>query len=158
MDEDACWRRAFKKAYGRRPKVEELTRYKYWHGISLRDGFDASGPWECWPARAIPPERASAGSPPKPVVNVVGNVSRLLCRPRGPRAAEIEAAAQVAAIPERALLAAADALGVRSQRGEWWLPRYPRPGSGLGRLPSPVDFIVVFCLKPCLIRAKTNLL
>jgi hypothetical protein len=47
MDEDACWRWAFKKAYGRRPKVEELTRYKYWHGISRRDGFDASGPWEC---------------------------------------------------------------------------------------------------------------
>jgi hypothetical protein len=53
MDEDACWRWAFKKAYHRRPKVEELTRYKYWHGISRRDGFDVSGPWECWPSRAI---------------------------------------------------------------------------------------------------------
>jgi hypothetical protein len=38
------------------------------------------------------------------------------------RGAEIEAAAQKAAVPERSLLAAADALGVRTQRGQWWLP------------------------------------
>jgi hypothetical protein len=49
MDEDACWRWAFKKAYGRRPRGEELTRYQYWHCISRRDGFDVSGPWESWP-------------------------------------------------------------------------------------------------------------
>jgi hypothetical protein len=35
----------------------------------------------------------------------------------------VEAAAQEAAIPERSLLAATDALGVRTRRGEWWLPR-----------------------------------
>jgi hypothetical protein len=41
----------------------------------------------------------------------------------GPKSgAEIEAAAQEAAIPERSLLAATDALGVRCRRGEWWLP------------------------------------
>jgi hypothetical protein len=55
MDEDACWRWAFKKAYGRRPRGDELTRYKFWHGISRRDGFGASGPWECWPSKPLPP-------------------------------------------------------------------------------------------------------
>lgn len=41
----------------------------------------------------------------------------------GPRAgAEIEAAADAAAIPARSLIAAASALGVRTRRGEWWLP------------------------------------
>jgi hypothetical protein len=41
----------------------------------------------------------------------------------GPKpGAEIEAAAQEAAIPERSLLAATDALGVRTQCGQWWLP------------------------------------
>jgi hypothetical protein len=41
----------------------------------------------------------------------------------GPKpAAEIQAAAEAAAIPAHALLAAADALDVRCQRGQWWLP------------------------------------
>jgi hypothetical protein len=41
----------------------------------------------------------------------------------GPRpGAEVEAAAQAAAIPKAALLAATDALGVRVRRGEWRLP------------------------------------
>jgi hypothetical protein len=41
----------------------------------------------------------------------------------GPKPASlIMAAAEVAAIPERALLAAADELGVRTQHGQWWLP------------------------------------
>jgi hypothetical protein len=54
MDEDACWRWAFKRGYGRRPKPGELERYKHWHGISRRDGFDASGPWEAWPSKPTP--------------------------------------------------------------------------------------------------------
>jgi hypothetical protein len=42
---------------------------------------------------------------------------------RGPRSgAQIEAAAEAAAIDARSLLAVADALGVRTRRGEWWLP------------------------------------
>jgi hypothetical protein len=41
----------------------------------------------------------------------------------GPKpGAEIEAAAEAAEIPEHSLLAAASALGVRIQRGQWWLP------------------------------------
>lgn len=41
----------------------------------------------------------------------------------GPRpGSQLEAAAQAAEIPESALIAAADALGVRTQRGQWWLP------------------------------------
>jgi hypothetical protein len=40
----------------------------------------------------------------------------------GPRpGAEIEAVAKAAEIPER-LIAAASALGVRTQKGQWWLP------------------------------------
>jgi hypothetical protein len=30
--------------------------------------------------------------------------------------------AEAAAIPERSLIAAADELDVRAQRGQWWLP------------------------------------
>jgi hypothetical protein len=41
----------------------------------------------------------------------------------GPKpGAEIEAAAEAAAIPERTLIAAASVLGVRTRRGQWWLP------------------------------------
>jgi len=36
--------------------------------------------------------------------------------------AQIEVAAQAAAIPERSRIAAASVLGVRTQRGQWWLP------------------------------------
>jgi hypothetical protein len=32
------------------------------------------------------------------------------------------AAAEAAALPECSVIVAADALGVRSQRGQWWLP------------------------------------
>ena len=41
----------------------------------------------------------------------------------GPRpGSSVMAAAEVAAIPERTLIAAASALGVRTQRGQWWIP------------------------------------
>jgi len=41
----------------------------------------------------------------------------------GPRpGSQLEAAAEAAEIPESVLIAAADALGVRTQRGQWWLP------------------------------------
>jgi hypothetical protein len=41
----------------------------------------------------------------------------------GPKpGALIEAAAEAAEISERALVAAADVLGVRTQKGQWWLP------------------------------------
>jgi hypothetical protein len=41
----------------------------------------------------------------------------------GPKCAEhVEAAAEAAEIDELVLVAAADALGVRTQRGQWWLP------------------------------------
>jgi hypothetical protein len=185
MDEDACWRWAFKKAYGRRPRGEELTRYQYWHGISRRDGFDASGPWECWPARAIPPDAESVDAPPEPVVSITNNVDSAPVPPEtigssavspgetasmvpaangtdsthhdqpplkspgrkrrgrpprvrqarallqeqladGPKRGElVEAAAAAAEIPERALIRATDALGVRTQRGQWWCREAP---------------------------------
>jgi hypothetical protein len=41
----------------------------------------------------------------------------------GPKpGASVEAAAEAAEISERALVAAADVLGVRTQKGQWWLP------------------------------------
>jgi hypothetical protein len=41
----------------------------------------------------------------------------------GPKpGAQVEAAAEAAEIPERSLIRAADALGVRTQRGQWWMP------------------------------------
>jgi hypothetical protein len=35
---------------------------------------------------------------------------------------QVEAAAEAADIPERSMIIAANALGVRTQRGQWWLP------------------------------------
>jgi hypothetical protein len=56
----------------------------------------------------------------------VGKRARALVREQlkhGPKpAAQIEAAAQAAEIPKAVLLAATDELGVRTQRGQWWLP------------------------------------
>jgi hypothetical protein len=41
----------------------------------------------------------------------------------GPKpGALVEAAAQAAEIPKRTLIAAADALGVRTRKGQWWIP------------------------------------
>jgi hypothetical protein len=41
----------------------------------------------------------------------------------GPALGEcVKAAAAAAKVSERFLIAAADALGVRTQRGQWWLP------------------------------------
>jgi hypothetical protein len=36
--------------------------------------------------------------------------------------AKVEALAKVAKIPAHSLIAAASVLGVRTQRGQWWLP------------------------------------
>ena len=42
---------------------------------------------------------------------------------QGPkRGEEVQAAAEAADIPERALIAAASALGVRTRKGQWWIP------------------------------------
>ena len=49
-------------------RTYSLARYKYWHGISRRVGFDAAGPWQAWPARPIPPELAAAVVGPPVVV------------------------------------------------------------------------------------------
>ena len=47
--------------------------------------------------------------------------------------AQIEAAAQAAAIPKATLIAAASVLGVRTQRGQWWIPQSaPRRGHMVG--------------------------
>jgi hypothetical protein len=41
---------------------------------------------------------------------------------RSEAASQIEATVEAAQIPERSLVAATDALGVRARRGQWWLP------------------------------------
>jgi hypothetical protein len=176
-----AWVWAFKRAYGHRPTAEQLTRYRYWHLVSRQHGFAASGPWEAWPAKPLPPDaiKYMPASVPAPkaqvrwsrsecwrasvavaanalsVVTVDGrwqlpgkNVpiskppeappavrtkeeraalikARALLRkqlkdgPRSGRAVEIAAVEQGLA---RVLIAAADDLGVRTRRGQWWLP------------------------------------
>jgi hypothetical protein len=42
------------------------------------------------------------------------------------RGEEVQAAAHLADIPERTLIAAASALGVRTRKGQWWLPQTDR--------------------------------
>jgi len=67
-DEQRIWRWAFRKGYGRAPRGDELDRYRYWHGVSRRISFDASGPWQIWPAKPIPPDAvepaAAVDAPP----------------------------------------------------------------------------------------------
>jgi hypothetical protein len=152
-DEDAPWRWAFRRAYGRGPKPEELRRYKHWHGVSRRLGFDASGPWEAWPTKPIPPDAvahvptpaapaAPAPAPPQPLARTSSPAKSPPTangRPRakeraerclrellanGPRHGDVikRDATKAAKISERTLIAAADRLGVRCRRGEWFLP------------------------------------
>jgi hypothetical protein len=69
---------------------------------------------------------ARAEPTPKPAPGVSKRARELLRAQLadGPRpASQIEAAAEAAKIPERTLIAAASVLGVRTQRGQWWLPR-----------------------------------
>lgn len=67
---------------------------------------------------------------PKPAPGVSKRARELLRAQLadGPRpASQIEAAAKAAKIPERILIAAASVLGVRTQRGQWWLPDWAAP-------------------------------
>jgi hypothetical protein len=79
-----------------------------------------------------PPDRVSQNrstNPPTPRRETSQGVSERAQRllrahlASGPRRGElIEAAAEAAGIPESSLIKAADVLGVRTQRGQWWLP------------------------------------
>jgi hypothetical protein len=75
------------------------------------------------PKRRGRKRRKSAALPPR---RRMPERARALLREQladGPKRRElIEAAAKAAEIPERSLIVAADALGVRTRRGEWWLP------------------------------------
>jgi hypothetical protein len=144
-DQDATWKWAFRKSYKRQPKPEELQRYKYWHGVSRQISFAAAGPWDCWPSKAIPddaqPVLEAADAVEDTGVHVATGAEprRRHTRPRakeraeafvreqlanGPRHGESvkRDAAEAAKISERTLIAAAERLGVRTQRGQWWLP------------------------------------
>jgi hypothetical protein len=59
----------------------------------------------------------------------------------GPKPGEaIQAAAVAAAIPERSQIAAASALGVRTRKGQWWLPGRVDQGRAKTRLKSEPIF------------------
>jgi hypothetical protein len=55
---DADWitRWVIRKCYRiSKPSPDQIARYRYWHHVSRTVTFDASGPWECWLSREIPP-------------------------------------------------------------------------------------------------------
>jgi hypothetical protein len=159
-DDDRIWRAAFREGYRRRPKVGELERYKFWHGISRRLGCDrepikpivevtaSSQPVKTDPepnidepvdqaekqlptgdGRQLNTEKPTDKSAPKTAANAkpwgAAERARGLLYAQlsdGPKSgAEIEAAAAAAEISERSLIRATDVLGVRTQRGQWWL-------------------------------------
>jgi hypothetical protein len=70
--------------------------------------------------------RKTAKKPPRARKPRPSQRARTLLREQladGPRpGAQIEATAEAAEIPPRALIAAADVLGVRTRKGQWWLP------------------------------------
>jgi hypothetical protein len=63
-----------------------------------------------------------AGKAPQPVSKRARALLRQLLKHGARPGAQIEAAAKAAAIPESALIAAATGLGVRTRKGQWWLP------------------------------------
>jgi len=69
-------------------------------------------------SRSRPPKRR--GRPPR-VQQALELLQRQLADGWKPGAL-VEAAAQAAEIPKRELLAAADVLGVRTRKGQWWIP------------------------------------
>jgi hypothetical protein len=103
--------------------------------MTLLEELDMEGPLAALgPAPPATPASASerrrdvvrAEPTPKPAPGVSKRARELLRAQLadGPRpASQIEAAAEAANIPERTLIAAASVLGVRTQRGQWWLPR-----------------------------------
>jgi hypothetical protein len=86
--------------------------------VSTSEACDVQGPAASADARAPRPAAASAAS-------------ATLLREQladGPKpGTAIEAAAQAAEIPKRALIAATDALDVRCRQWPWWLPGEDRP-------------------------------
>ncbi len=144
--DNAC-RWAFRQTFGHEPAPDELRDYQ--HALAERD---ATGAWDALPIyarlrgepakaslteprrkapRRQPVEAADAVVPPPDPVLAPPPTSdrapaRALLRRQladGPKpGALVEAAAREAEIPIRLLIVAADALGVRTRRGEWWLP------------------------------------
>ena len=60
------------------------------------------------------------GPEPIGLSSAVRLLRALLHRPRSE--VDVRRACEAADISERTLIVAADALGVRTQRGQWWLP------------------------------------
>jgi hypothetical protein len=148
---DAACKWAFRKTFRRSPTPDELRDYKLalderdrmgaWDALPIyarlrgnaakapraerqrkdrrgQNGHADSAP-VCIEDRPLSPKRRG-GRPP-----TVQQAQALLREQLadGPKpGTEIEAAAQDAAIPERSPIRACDALDVRTQRGQWWLP------------------------------------
>ena len=100
-----AWKRATQGKRGAKAKAEAAVKRES-NGAARGKG------------RVVP----HPSSAPQPV----GKRARALVREQlanGPKPGDqIEAAAKAADIPERVLIAAASALGVRTQRGRWWIP------------------------------------
>jgi hypothetical protein len=137
-DADQITRWVIKKCYRiSKPSPDQIARYRYWHAVSRGPGgFTASGPWECWLAREIPlgvtdatlppvsapkaPSPKRRGRPPRAQQAQALLQAQLANGPKP--GALVEAAAEKADIARAELIRATDALGVRCQRGQWWLP------------------------------------
>jgi hypothetical protein len=62
--DDRILRWVLRKAYGiRKAKPDQIRRYQFWHRLSRTVGLDAAGPWECWPAKPIPPDAIESEQP-----------------------------------------------------------------------------------------------
>jgi len=74
----------------------------------------------------LKPDAPAASKPRRRALPPEAKAARALVRAhlaKGPKpGAQVEAAAAAAGLAKRSLLAATDALGVRTQRGQWWLP------------------------------------
>jgi hypothetical protein len=80
----------------------------------------------CSPPDRVGQNRSTNPPTPRRETSRVSERAQRLLRAHlasGPKRGElIEAAAEAAGIPESSLIKAADVLGVRTQRGQWWLP------------------------------------
>jgi len=119
-------RRATKSLARRYPEkialAEDGSGTLLWVISTARDkdeGIDKVGSNEVIPD---PPRRPPSSERPQMAERARALVREQLANGPKPEA-HVVTAARAAAIPKRSLILAADVLGVRTQRGHWWLPR-----------------------------------
>jgi hypothetical protein len=130
-DAACCW--AFRRTFRHKPAADELRDYQ--RALAERDHLGLAdalpiyarlrGEAGAAPAKAVRPKRRPNVSPAAPPPRAKERAEALVREQlgNGPAPGEcVIAAAAEADISERNLIAAADELGVRTQRGVWWLP------------------------------------